>query len=130
MEPEEDEPEETERPVLWITGWVGIGVGAAVAAAGAITGGVALDKSNELNDNCPDKNQICPEEHQDLKDSADSLAIATNVLLPVGGALAVAGVVLVILGRDRGEDSSGVASIGFAPFASAEQAGLTVRGRF
>jgi hypothetical protein len=112
---------------LAVWGWVTAGTGVAVAIAGAVTGGVALKKAGTLKDACPD--DVCqdPDDYK-LKDKAEGLANATNVLLPVGGTLAVAGVVMIILGK-RGEQQD-PAAVSVAPVVRAGQGGLIIGGRF
>ncbi|MCP4676584.1 MAG: tetratricopeptide repeat protein [Deltaproteobacteria bacterium] len=129
-EPKPEVGEEPERSRLWTVGWIGLGVGATIAAVGAITGGVAIGKSNELKENCPVK-EDCDPKYDDLPGKTDNLALATNILLPVGAAVAVTGVVLIILGRggDEGEDP-GDAQVSFTPVGGPDQAGLVIRGRF
>jgi hypothetical protein len=117
------------RSPLWGVGWAAFGVGAAVAIGGAITGGLALGKSNDLADSCPDK-ESCPEKYSDLPEEADRLALATNILLPVGSVLAVTGIVLVIVGRGGGKEKGDRAGLEVAPIAGPSLTGLSLGGRF
>jgi len=128
-EPVAEEVPEKRSP-LWNVGWASFGVGAAVAIGGAVTGGLALGKSNELADVCPDK-ETCPEKYSDLPGEADRLALVTNILLPVGGVLAVTCVVLVIVGRNGREKSEAEGpDVGFAPLLGPSGSGLLIQGRF
>lgn len=114
---------------LGMLGWVGIGVGAAAGLTGVITGSLALSRRNELEDNCPQP-EACAPEHRDLKESADNLALVTDILIPVGVAFAATGVVLLILNRSGEKEQSDGVDVGIAPWAGPRTAGLTVEGRF
>ncbi len=132
-EPEEQEPSQPEtsdeKPAspLRTVGWIGVGVGAAVAIGGAITGGMAMSKSNDLADKCPDKNN-CPDEHKNLPGEADNLALTTNILLPVGAVVAATGVVLIIIGRNSGDSEEPKVSL--LPITGPNHAGFAVQGEF
>jgi len=129
----EQEPEaegKPERSSLWTIGWIGVGVGAGIALGGAITGGLALSKSNELKDNCPVK-EDCDPKYDELPGQTDNLALATNILLPVGAALAVTGVVLIIIGRGGDEDEhADSAQFSIMPAGGPDRMGLAIQGRF
>lgn len=90
--------------------YIGIGMtglGGAVMVAGAVTGGLALKNSNQLSDNCPDKN-ACSISERDLETRARLLATTTNVLLPIGGILLTTGVVFLIIGIKKSESNKSV----------------------
>jgi hypothetical protein len=138
-EPQADETDQGEEPDVSATpleskpnklrtaGWVVLGTGAAVAIAGGVTGGMALAKAGELDDKC--NGQVCSEDYLDIHDSADTLALVTNILLPVGAAMAIAGLVMVIVGHDdegADEDSEDEKEITLVPGIG----GLFVQGRF
>ena len=109
-------------------GWALLGTGIATGIAGAVTGGLALSKANALEESCPEK-VGCSTQDRRLKEESDVLATTTNVLLPVGGALAVAGGVLAILGL-RAKKLERAATIRVNPHGNAEGAVLVVAGRF
>ena len=108
--------------------WIVIGVGGAVVIAGAVTGAMALSAESELEEMCP--MDECPDDDfVDTRDSGQTLATVTDILL-VTGVLAVgAGVALLFLL----DDSSPVESY---PDASASAActpdgcALTFRSSF
>jgi len=74
-------------------GFALIGVGAAVAIAGAVVGGVALSISDDLAGACA--GGVCPPERQGDADTGEALAITADVLLPVGAATAIVGLILL-----------------------------------
>jgi hypothetical protein len=76
--------------------FIGIGVGAAGLLVGAITGGLAIGKHGELEDNC--QNNSCPPDQEDNLDSYRTLGTVSTVGFIVGGVLAATGIVLVIVG--------------------------------
>lgn len=73
-------------------GWVLLGVGAAVAAAAAITGFVALDTANRSRDSATPQTQVGT-----LFQQARTLATFADVGYAVAGVSAIAGLVLVFL---------------------------------
>ncbi len=125
LQPEADD-EKAASPLTTV-GWIGVGVGAAVAISGAITGGMAMGKSNELADKCPEK-ESCSDEYESLPGEAEKLALTTNILLPVGAVLAATGVVLIIVGRTRGDSEEPKVSL--LPITGPNHAGFAVQGEF
>ena len=78
----------------------GIGAGLLVAAIG--TGATAQLTYDDLNNKCP--NSVCNGRDQQLRDEATlgkGLAISTDVLLGVGGAAVITGVILFIVEMRR-----------------------------
>ena len=119
-------PREGEGGGLATWGWVAVGVGGALLVSGAITGGMALSKQKDLEDKCPDKVCVDPNDRS-LKDSADTLALATDILLPIGCAVAGTGIVLLVLGMSD-DEQKGQASL--SPILGAGFNGIAVQGRF
>jgi len=97
---------------LRTAGWVLAGTGATVLLTGAIIGGVALSKNRDLVDACGD--DPCPD-RRDEASTRDHLAVASTVLLPVGGVVAVAGMVLLAVGARREKQRSVVMTPVAAP---------------
>jgi hypothetical protein len=89
----EDEADAARPGTRAVLGWTAVGVGAAVAIAGAVTGGLALSKNADIKDACSGGD--CPPDWHDEVDRRDRLALATDVLLPVGAAVAVVGVLFL-----------------------------------
>ena len=81
---------------LMIYGWATLGAGAALLVAGAATGGAALSLGSDLEGNCP-RGECGPAYHDD-NNRMKSLALGTNVLLGLGGACVLTGVVLLAVG--------------------------------
>ncbi len=72
--------------VLMISGF---GLGGASLITGAVTGGLALNKTDELRDAC--NNSPCPPAYAEDFDEASTLATVSDITLIVGGVLAAAG---------------------------------------
>jgi tetratricopeptide (TPR) repeat protein len=86
--------------------WVVGGTGAALLGASLITGLMASSKASRLEEECNAKR--CDESLQNVKDSAATLALATDVLW-ISGALAVgAGVTLFFLDHAGAEAATAV----------------------
>lgn len=112
--------DESDAGLLQTLGWIAIGVGGAGLVVGAITGGLALDKRSSLDKVCQDK-QCTPEFHPDV-DTYQTLRIVSGAGLIAGGALAAAGIVLLIVAPSAPTEAS--VSIRVSP------ASLSVSGTF
>lgn len=77
----------------WWPGWLIAGSGGAMLVAGAITGVLALDLHASVESQC-DADGLCPASTEPDRDLGSALALTTDILLPAGAALAVAGFVL------------------------------------
>ncbi len=120
LEPQMESPVEEGKPLrTW--GWVCVGVGGATLVGAGVTGIAALKKKGQVEENCPGG---CYTEHYDLVEKRDDLALATDVLLGVGGAVAATGVVLLLVDAFGGERSE--ADIAFVPSPGA----FAIFGRF
>jgi hypothetical protein len=106
-------------------GWVAVGTGGALIVAGAITGGMALSINGDLEKHCP--GGLCPAEWLDDRDKRDTLALTTDVLIGVGAATVVAGV-LILTVFDSGVE--GHASVEVRPAVTPGFAGAAITGRF
>jgi tetratricopeptide (TPR) repeat protein len=79
--------------------WAILGVGAAMAVGGGISGGIALSERSSLDAQCPA--QLCPagSDAAGRMANVQTLAITSDVLLFGGGAVALTGLVLgIVLG--------------------------------
>lgn len=124
---ESDEtPVEDEASGIKTLGWVTVGLGGALLIGGAVTGGMALNLNSELGDECTGGNCL-PDRHDDL-DKRDILAMTTNILLGVGAAAAVAGVLMltVFAGGETDEGSN----VALVPAAGRSAVGATLDWRF
>lgn len=86
-------------------GFIVAGIGAAALIGGAITGALAMSAESELESNCPDG--ACPPgyDYMGPAGSGRTLALTTDILIPVGVAAVAAGVVLILVldgGGDEG----------------------------
>jgi hypothetical protein len=118
--------EEEPSSALATGGWVAIGLGGALLIGGAITGSMAISLDNDLETDCSDGG--CPPSRHDDLDKRDALGTTSSVLLGVGVAAAVAGVLMLTLGDDGEEDDD--VELGLAPSAAPEFAGASLSGRF
>jgi tetratricopeptide (TPR) repeat protein len=108
-----------------IVPYVLLGVGGALIVGGAITGIVVLGKVSELEDACP--NDRCPDSASlDDRDSAETWALVTDVLLGAGVATAAVGAVLLLTADDTGERDATRTAFGCGP----DGCMATVRGHF
>jgi len=108
-------------------GWVAVGVGGALLIGGAITGGMALNLDSDLHNDC-DEGGHCLDDRQPDIDKLNTLSLTTDILMGVGAAAAVTGVVLLIVGhKKKGENEEPVA---LAPAFAPGFAGAVIQGRF
>jgi hypothetical protein len=124
-------PEEQPASTMKTWGWVTVGIGGALLIGGAVTGGLALSKNGELNDEC---DPSCGSSYQDDVDTRDGLAMATNVLLIAGGVAAVAGVLMLTVfdkaGESDSDDSAAPPPVALTPMLGPQTAGATLEWRF
>jgi hypothetical protein len=107
---------------LAVASWVLIGGGAALLAAGGITGGLSLARAGDLEDRCPDR-ECAPADRDDF-DTAVTLGWTSTITLIAGGAAAAAGTIMLLAGGDDDEGDSAGLSLEVGP------AWLGVRGMF
>jgi hypothetical protein len=92
---------------LQLVGFVALGVGAAGLIVGGVTGGLAMGKHGDLEDNCP--NNQCPADQQDNLDSFETMGTVSTIGFIAGGVLAAVGIALVLvttLGGDEGDEEA------------------------
>lgn len=111
--------------------WVLGGSGALLVGASLVTGLMASSKAGRLEDECtgvaPDGRRQCPDASlEGVQESAQSLALATDVLWITGALAAGAGITLLVL-DDGGDTESGTA-LQTGCFSSG--CGLLANGRF
>ncbi len=97
--------------ILW-------GVGGAALIAGAVLGGVALGQA-----------ESAPSSASPEADTARGLAIGADVLIPVGAAAVVAGLI-VLLVSGSGDGESDTATLTIEPYAAPGAAGVRAGARF
>jgi len=107
-------------PPFTTLGWIGIGVGGA-----ALSGGLAFEllRRGAESDAKSDKTQVGYADHLSTMEGRQT---AARVLVGVGAAFAVAGGVLLWVGRDQGRENAPHVSAACVPGACWS----TVRGRF
>lgn len=88
-------------------GWVALGLGGGALVAGAVTGGLGLDKQSQLSGNCPD--EACEEPFHADVDEYETLRAVSIGSLVAGGLLAVTGVTLLLTAPIDDHPSAGVA---------------------
>lgn len=74
--------------------WVLVGVGAGALAGSLVTGLLATSVHDELASSCGPTRAMCPDGVEDRAAQGQSLALATDVLWPVGSALVITGIIL------------------------------------
>jgi len=121
--PEESEPEETfsdepsDESYLPLISYIMMGAGGGMIIGSIITGIATSSAQSELEDECPDK--VCPstaniEDLKSTRDTGETMALVTDILLFGGIAVAGAGVALFFLSGDAEESESSpvAASVG------------------
>ncbi len=101
-----------------------MGVGGALAVGGGVTALLTKSKTDDLEKTCA--GNACPENQSGTIDSAQTLAITTDVLLGAGLVTAGVGVILFFTGALDTEREVPVASLSCGPTAC----GATLTGRF
>jgi len=123
--------DEGSRP-LRTAGWITLGVGAAALIGGAVTGGMALSKNAELEDSC-DGTSCGALVDPELEEKRDNLALATDILLPAGGVIAGAGLILLIVDAAKGKSEKAgeaEANARVLPMLGTRGAGVVLERRF
>jgi hypothetical protein len=99
-----------------------VGVGGAGLLVGAITGGVALGKADDLKAACPIRS-MCAAENQSLEDDARAMGTASTVAFIVGGVLAAAGVtwlIVTLASSDTEEEAPASVTLRVGPMLTLE----------
>ncbi len=122
-----DQPVDAASPIKKHVGSVvSFAVGGASGIGAIVTGALHLSKTNKIKDSCT--GNTCPKSLKSDGDTAHSLAVATNVLIPVAATGIVLGIVMLIIeGRSKSGSETPVAIV---PSAGPTSAGLTISGRF
>jgi hypothetical protein len=106
--PEPISPDEQGGGGISAAAWVGFGVGAAGIVVGAITGIVAISKTNAIEENCND--EVCPATERAAIDDATIVANISNVSFAIGAAGIIVGVVGLFL-PTGGDDEAALAPV-------------------
>jgi hypothetical protein len=121
----DSDPEQTSGISARTWGWVSLGVGGALLISGTVTGGLSLSLDRDLENECGGK--TCPPGHESEINRIDNLAMATNVLLGVGAAATLTGILILAIYDD---DPSTGSSVEVRPTVGSGFAGAEVFGRF
>jgi hypothetical protein len=91
-------------PVLWGLGWTALGLGSAGIIVGVVSGALALDKQNELEELCGESLECPPPYYADV-DQYDDMRLAMTVGFAVGAPLAASGIGLLVASAWVSDDS-------------------------
>lgn len=109
-------------------GWVGVGVGAALVAAGGVFGALSLSTRSDF-----DATQIQREAH-DLRDQGKTQATTANILFALGAVSGATGLVLIVV--DSGDEKAPATApapttaVSVGPVGAFEGVGVQVQGEF
>ena len=102
-------------------------IGSTALLGGIVTGITALSIGSSLKKDCPDGN--CTPEESDQIEEMGNQAIASDVLLGVGGAMFVTGMVMLIVDKKR-RNRENMSDVVVAPLAGPSMGGAAITGRF
>lgn len=134
------EPTRSSSPLRTV-GWVTTGVGVVGLLGGVAAGVATLELEKQARSQCT-SGGVCPESAEQAFDTAQDLALLTNVLFIAGGVVTATGVTLVILGSGSKERAPETASIAHStlreraprlalePRVGAGFLGLSAKGHF
>lgn len=106
---------------LAVSGWTIFGVGAAAAVAGAVLGGIAVDRNAAFEQATEYRTKLA------LYGEVRDFALVTDVLLFAGGAVALTGLIMGIVGASGGGSEEGPS---VSVLAGPGLAGVSVDARF
>jgi hypothetical protein len=89
--------------------WVGLGLTAAAAGVGTVSGLVAIGKANTARPNCPD-NQ-CPPPFHAAADAAKTWSTVSTVSFVTAGVLGAASLVLLLVTHDASKEAAQLGSL-------------------
>lgn len=104
---------------LSISGWTIFGVGVAAVLTGAVFGGIAMDRDAAFDEATDYQTKL------GLYGEVRDYALVTDVLLFAGGAVALSGLIMGIVGTTSGGDSPSVSVL-----AGPGLAGISIDSRF
>lgn len=116
---------ETPSSPIRTTGWVMIGLGAAGAVAGVVSGGLALAKNDELSRDCPG-GRCPPNKQNDVNNYETMKGVTTGGL--IAGAVTLAGGVTLVLIAPASKPATPSSGVRLSPWIGFGSAGL--RGAF
>lgn len=104
-----EEPRDEPEAGSWIPGWIIAAGGGALIAGGVVTGILTLGAQSDLDDRCPMRE--CTGDWEADRDSGQTLALVTDVLLIGGLAVAATGAILALTLGGDGEAEPEPASV-------------------
>ena len=104
------ELQESSGSSLALVSWIALGVGAGALVGAAVTGLLAVDAKNTLDDEFCDANARCRAGFEDEVDRGRALQTASNVLWITGAVLAAGGVALLLVDLLGAEEAPPVAA--------------------
>jgi tetratricopeptide (TPR) repeat protein len=115
--------------------WVVVGLGGAIAIGGGVLLGVGINNENTAAEACPDRRdppnrENCPENFAQLGNEGIAMQRAGAVLLGVGGAAIVGGIVWYVLDSQSSESTQSKPSVKPVASFTPEFTGLGLIGRF
>jgi hypothetical protein len=93
------QPSADHGPSLRLFGFIGLGVGGAALATGAVFGALAASDKTDLDQHCPSRR--CPPDYHDTNDSYGTKKTISSIGIIGGAVIAAAGAVLVFSAPDR-----------------------------
>lgn len=124
VEPRSTVVEDTKRKRSRVWTWVAFGIGGAAAIGAGVTGGIALSKRADIDDQCTDN--VCPANLEDDEDGVFALSLTTDILIGIGAVGLGAGLLLYFYELKWFSSEEIVA----APAIGENHAGLIISGRF
>ncbi|MBN2802816.1 MAG: tetratricopeptide repeat protein [Deltaproteobacteria bacterium] len=106
-------------------GWITTGIGAAILIGGGVAGIIAFSKNSALKDSKECNSTACGESEYSTLDARDTAATISTVLMSTGGAVAIAGVLMIILGEKKRNEK-----ITVQPVIQNHLTGAMITGRF
>lgn len=133
--PDTAEPQGEGTSPLLIAGVVVGSVGVVVAGIGGVMGGLVLsDAGDAENDQTLCPNKVCTPAGRDAIDAAEGKALVANIMIPVGAAAAVGGLVMILIGvgSDAPADDAAAAEprVRVLPTAGPYGGGLQISAAF
>ncbi len=112
-----------------VAGYVVGGFGLASLAVGAVMGGLAIERKGASLDFCPNDDNQCFDEGVSIRQDALTYAHVSTATLVVGGALSVAGLVVLLTAPDGETKEEGVEAR-LSPMLAPTAGGMWLEGRF
>jgi hypothetical protein len=117
---------------LLVAGVIVGGIGLVATVIGGVMGGMVLSDAGNAEDDpalCP--GQVCTPEGREAIDAAEGKALVANILIPVGAAAAVGGLIMILVGASgTDEPAADAAALQLVPAAGPHGGSLELRASF